>query len=287
MSIFIVSDTHFSAKRNDCTSGTDYLGEKYKSYIALWNRIVSPSDVVIHLGDALFNPWCLPIFGLLNGRKHLVLGNHDVEYIPPQEYFGVRGGLPGTIKASDIPKNPFAPRPQPVKPPNAYFEYFEQVHTTSAFHYTNTGMQDIIFSHYPIIPVGEAPPVWPIPWKLVQIPDTISPTLNIHGHFHQYGPTTSLSLRHGIRTGYDHFGVYNVPVSLDHIRKVMKRFHARPHLRARIHGAQDRRRYYQITRSAPVSGNGAGAFSCPPRDKTVGLHNNYYQTRMIKPQPFR
>jgi calcineurin-like phosphoesterase family protein len=44
-----------------------------------WNSIVKPDDRIIHLGDVCFNSeYVLP---LLNGKKHLIKGNHDYNNI--------------------------------------------------------------------------------------------------------------------------------------------------------------------------------------------------------------
>lgn len=54
-----------------------YLATFYKDYIDAWNGIVRPNDLVVHLGDVIWDIRKLPVFSLLNGVKHLVLGNHD------------------------------------------------------------------------------------------------------------------------------------------------------------------------------------------------------------------
>lgn len=49
--------------------------------IACWNAVITPTTAVYHLGDFAF--WKMPIeriksiFDQLNGRKYLLLGNHD------------------------------------------------------------------------------------------------------------------------------------------------------------------------------------------------------------------
>ena len=49
--------------------------------IAKWNTIITKHDTVYHLGDVLFGhdkeKWLAENFTKLNGKKHLVLGNHD------------------------------------------------------------------------------------------------------------------------------------------------------------------------------------------------------------------
>ena len=42
-----------------------------------WNSVVQPSDTVYHLGDVYFGKVNAEIVHRLNGRKYLILGNHD------------------------------------------------------------------------------------------------------------------------------------------------------------------------------------------------------------------
>lgn len=44
-----------------------------------WNKTIKPNDIVYHLGDFTFGSWkhIEPLSKRLNGRKHLILGNHD------------------------------------------------------------------------------------------------------------------------------------------------------------------------------------------------------------------
>lgn len=44
--------------------------------VARWNERVAPTDSVYHLGDFGFGD-CSDVFGQLNGRKFLIIGNHD------------------------------------------------------------------------------------------------------------------------------------------------------------------------------------------------------------------
>lgn len=50
-----------------------------EAIIRAWNRVVQPEDIVWHLGDLSIKPVARVshLVGCLNGRKRLVLGNHD------------------------------------------------------------------------------------------------------------------------------------------------------------------------------------------------------------------
>jgi calcineurin-like phosphoesterase family protein len=81
---FFISDTHFNHTNILSMQPRPFstIEQHDEAIITRWNAVVAPADVVWHLGDfalGLNNPdrirW---IFSRLNGRKHLVYGNHDV-----------------------------------------------------------------------------------------------------------------------------------------------------------------------------------------------------------------
>lgn len=78
---FITSDSHFGHAKilEYGRKGFINVDEMDRTIIKNWNDTVGPDDVVIHLGD-----FCLgqkerapEYFHALNGRKYLLLGNHD------------------------------------------------------------------------------------------------------------------------------------------------------------------------------------------------------------------
>lgn len=83
---FLISDTHFghsniiqfeAAARPFAT-----IEEMNEALIANWNKVVGHNDTVWHLGDVLFGQKNFYLLDRLNGRKNLVLGNHDVYGLP-------------------------------------------------------------------------------------------------------------------------------------------------------------------------------------------------------------
>jgi calcineurin-like phosphoesterase family protein len=82
--VFFIADTHFSHKGILEFSKTkpfrdfDTIEEHDEALVHNWNQMVGPKDKVWHLGDAVFGKRNLPILGRLNGRKRLVMGNHDI-----------------------------------------------------------------------------------------------------------------------------------------------------------------------------------------------------------------
>ena len=86
---FVISDTHFNHEL--ILTFKDYVGKPVRHFDSVaqmnecmfdnWNSVVTPADTVYHLGDVLFGydkeQWLADNFNKLNGKKHLILGNHD------------------------------------------------------------------------------------------------------------------------------------------------------------------------------------------------------------------
>lgn len=81
MKFFAISDTHFGhAKIIDyCNRPFSSVEEMDEVMIKNWNETVSNNDTVLHLGDfGLGNKeYIASIVKRLNGKKILILGNHD------------------------------------------------------------------------------------------------------------------------------------------------------------------------------------------------------------------
>lgn len=84
---FLVSDTHFGHVgvtkflRADGVTKLrpwDNTEEMDEALVANWNSVVTPEDTIYHLGDVVLKEPNLKIMERLNGRKKLILGNHDV-----------------------------------------------------------------------------------------------------------------------------------------------------------------------------------------------------------------
>lgn len=93
--IFFISDTHFGHKGiltyEAKARPFDTIEAMNEHLISNWNKVVGPKDKVFHLGDAVFGKRNLHLLGELNGRIHLILGNHDLymkdDYKPYIEKF--------------------------------------------------------------------------------------------------------------------------------------------------------------------------------------------------------
>jgi len=78
---FFTSDHHFGHKNileyEKDARPFKTLEEMHHVLINNWNSVVSKNDIVYHLGDFAFGRHNISIARHLNGRKKLVLGNHD------------------------------------------------------------------------------------------------------------------------------------------------------------------------------------------------------------------
>ena len=84
--IWIISDTHFHHRRileyEASSRPFKDIDEMNEELICRWNKKVGPNDIVFHLGDFSFGnrKRIKDITSRLNGRKFLLLGNHDREH---------------------------------------------------------------------------------------------------------------------------------------------------------------------------------------------------------------
>lgn len=79
--VFMIGDTHFQHRKilefERSYRRFDTIEEHDERLISNWNSVVRPLDVVWHLGDVTWNRTGLDLLRRLNGRKYLILGNHD------------------------------------------------------------------------------------------------------------------------------------------------------------------------------------------------------------------
>ena len=87
--IWVISDTHFN--HDNILHFTDDMGNKTRGHlfssiedmnehiIERWNSVVKPGDIIYHLGDVAFGnkDEFKKLWPRLNGRKRLIVGNHD------------------------------------------------------------------------------------------------------------------------------------------------------------------------------------------------------------------
>ena len=89
MKRFYIADTHFFHKNiiKDCNRPYTSLKEMHNEIILQWNRKVGKNDMVYMLGDIASVSseedvrGLISILKMLNGKKILIVGNHDRETI--------------------------------------------------------------------------------------------------------------------------------------------------------------------------------------------------------------
>ena len=123
--VFLISDTHFGHQN---VLGFEHDGKPLRSFNTLadhdfhmvdrWNSVVTSNDKVYHLGDVAWGKDAIKIMHMLNGRKRLIRGNHDIlktrvylEYF--QEIYGVRQ-ING-VWLTHVPMHPFSAHNKRVK----------------------------------------------------------------------------------------------------------------------------------------------------------------------------
>ena len=83
MNIYLVADTHFSHFNimKYCKRPFSTVEEMNEVMIDNWNKLVRPNDEIYHLGDFGFGSHekIKEIRKKLNGKIHLILGNHDIK----------------------------------------------------------------------------------------------------------------------------------------------------------------------------------------------------------------
>jgi len=78
--LFFTSDTHFDDPRLDIYSRPfKSVKEMNDTLVDNWNSTIGVNDIVYHLGDFAVNPEGFKFADKLNGKIHLILGNHDIE----------------------------------------------------------------------------------------------------------------------------------------------------------------------------------------------------------------
>lgn len=85
MATFFTADTHFSHKNIIKYSNRPFstVIEMNQTLIENWNSRISQNDTVYHLGDFAFGDVdsSQTIFDQLNGKIHLIKGNHDSQSV--------------------------------------------------------------------------------------------------------------------------------------------------------------------------------------------------------------
>jgi calcineurin-like phosphoesterase family protein len=93
MTVFFTADTHFGDHRVLNISKRPFrsVDEMDATMTERWNAVVGVKDEVWHLGDfARTANIAARAFPLLNGRKHLIIGNNDAPVVLPLNWMSVQ-----------------------------------------------------------------------------------------------------------------------------------------------------------------------------------------------------
>lgn len=164
MTTFFTSDTHFGHARiiELCDRPFRDVDHMNAEIVRRWNEVVSPDDIVFHLGDVALGTIAssLPQVGNLNGYIILVLGNHD---------------------------RPFMERRKPAKHQHwldEYGKYFDEIRTHT---YRDFDNRTVALSHFPYDGDSHGEDRY----AEDRLPDVGAPL--IHGHTHSSGSPVSFS----------------------------------------------------------------------------------------------
>lgn len=83
--IYFISDTHFNHDRDFIWGNRGYnsVNEMNENIIINWNNIITNEDDVYVVGDFFLGKdtdYIIDTINKLNGKIHLILGNHDTNY---------------------------------------------------------------------------------------------------------------------------------------------------------------------------------------------------------------
>lgn len=139
MDTFLISDTHFGhvgitkfmsrlREGEKLRPKWDDVSHMNEELISNWNEVVRPKDLVYHLGDFCMSRKYIKIADRLNGRKKLIMGNHEhykaSEYLPYfEDVMGVKA-IGGAIM-SHIPLHPSQKRRWPDANIHGHLHEFE------------------------------------------------------------------------------------------------------------------------------------------------------------------
>lgn len=102
--VWFSADLHFGHKNiiKFCSESRpfDNIEAHNEELVKRHNEVVKPDDVVWHLGDIAFGKDNLHYLGRMNGRKKLVMGNHDM--YKTVEYMKYYSRLAGVIEYQNI-----------------------------------------------------------------------------------------------------------------------------------------------------------------------------------------
>lgn len=103
MAVYLTSDLHLCHNREFIFGprGFDNITDHDITICENWNSVVQPEDDVYILGDLMLNDnvRAINMLKCLNGRKHIILGNHDT---PARERLYLEENIAVDVKWADM-----------------------------------------------------------------------------------------------------------------------------------------------------------------------------------------
>lgn len=133
--IFIIADTHLNHKNiiQYCNRPFSSVEEMNETIIENWNKVVGKQDIVYVLGDFALcgKDKIIEVGNRLNGRKRLVLGNHDGASLETYHEAGFEYIYNHSIILDEF--YILSHYPQFIVPNGLYANIFGHIHTNPEF----------------------------------------------------------------------------------------------------------------------------------------------------------
>ncbi|MGP1580861.1 MAG: metallophosphoesterase family protein [Wolinella sp.] len=186
---FIISDTHFGHEKilvkeplRVQLAEQEIAGiDPFEWALKRWNLVVSPKDHVLHLGDVIGKHGKRYIHRL-NGKKHVLLGNHDINNLKELHAAGFEL-LKGIHFKIDTPKGSSSAILKALHKRFSSKELYKAlfVHALVA----DFGGERILFSHFPVFDSYPENRRYERGKRILEaLYEEAGCTLNIHGHTH-------------------------------------------------------------------------------------------------------
>ena len=134
--IYYTADPHFGYQPLLAGRPFETVAEMDEALIAAWNAAVGPADTVYLVGDIGWNGGHVPCRTLarLNGRKHLIRGNHDTGYLDAPLLYRYFESVTDFLEIDDGPHHIFLSHyPMLFSRPNGYMIH-GHLHASGQFH---------------------------------------------------------------------------------------------------------------------------------------------------------
>lgn len=144
--IFYTADPHFGYGPMAAVRGFDTVQAMDDCLIAAWNAVVGPEDTVYLVGDIGWNDGHVPCRTLakLNGRKHLIRGNHDTGYLDAPLLYRYFETVTDFLEIDDGPHHIFLSHYPMLYGKAGGYMIHGHIHASGQFHDILAGMPRVL-----------------------------------------------------------------------------------------------------------------------------------------------